>query len=125
MASNGTNGTYGINGSHFGATKYPPFPKDLPSVKLETFSLAQLEKEDKALEDRLFETCKERGFFYLDLNGSSADGMQKDADNLVRLAEKVHRLPQEEKDKYPMKQGSIFGYCHSHDKRAWFANCLT
>lgn len=104
MASNGTK-------SHrFDPSTYPPFPSDVPSVKLETFSLAELEKGDKALEDRLFETCKERGFFYLDLRGSSkASTMQQDCDEIARLAEKVFELPQEEKDKYPMKD-SLFGY---------------
>ncbi|KAF3763975.1 Clavaminate synthase-like protein [Cryphonectria parasitica EP155] len=97
------------NGAHLNHTTYPPFPKDVPSVKLETFSLARLEAGDKALEDRLFQTCRERGFFYLDLSGSSVSSMQQDADDLVKLAEKVHRLPQEEKEKYPMRD-SIFGF---------------
>lgn len=102
MATNGT------GEAHFDPTKYPPFPDDVPSVSLETFSFAELEKGDPALEDRLFETCKERGFFYLALDGSSVSSMQKDCDDVARLAERVFKLPQEEKDKYPMK-GSIFG----------------
>lgn len=102
MASNGTR-------SHrFDPSKYPPFPTDVPSVKLETFSLAELEKGDQSLEDRLFQTCKERGFFYLDLRGSQASSMQQDCDDIARLAEKVFEMPQEEKDRYPMKD-SLFG----------------
>lgn len=103
MASNGT-----ATRRSFDPSKYPPFPSDVPSVKLETYSLAQLEKGDKALEDRLFQTCKERGFFYLDLNDSQASSMQEDCDDIARLAEKVFALPQEEKDRYPMKD-SLFG----------------
>lgn len=102
MATNGT------SEAHFDPSKYPPFPNDIPSVSLETFSLARLEEGDQALEDRLFETCKKRGFFYLDLNGSSASSMQKDCDDIARLAERVFKLPQEEKERYPMKD-SIFG----------------
>lgn len=108
MATNGSNGV-----GHFDPTKYPPFPDDVPSVSLETYSLAELQKGDKELEDRLFETCKTRGFFYLDLNGSQASSMQQDCDDIARLAEKVFQLPEEEKDKYPMKD-SIFGYVLPH-----------
>lgn len=102
-----TFGTH-TNDPLFDPSKYPPFPSDVPSIKLETFSLAQLEAGDKGLEDGLFQTCKERGFFYLDLNGSTASSMQRDADGIARLAEQVFKLPEEEKEKYPMKD-SIFG----------------
>lgn len=88
---------------------YPPFPSGFPSVKLETFSLADMENGDEAVQDRIFETCKSRGFFYLDLNGSEADSMQRDCNSIVKVAEECFKLPQEEKDKYPMKN-SIFGY---------------
>ncbi|KAJ4388186.1 hypothetical protein N0V93_008793 [Gnomoniopsis smithogilvyi] len=94
---------------HFDPSKYPPFPDDVPSVSLKTYSLARLAKGDKELEDRLFETCKTQGFFYLDLNGSQASSMQRDCDDIARLAERVFQLPEEEKEKYPMKD-SIFGF---------------
>lgn len=102
-----TNGTH-TNGALFDPSKYPTFPSDVPSIKLETFTLAQLENRDEEQEDKLFQTCKERGFFYLDLNGSTASSMQRDADDIARLAEQVFKLPEEEKEKYPMKD-SIFG----------------
>lgn len=105
MVSNGTNGTHI---GPFSPESYPPFPDDIPSVKLETYSYAQLEKGDAELEDRLFQTCKERGFFYLDLNGSSVSSMGADCEAIAKLAEKVFQLPQEEKDKYPMRD-SLFG----------------
>lgn len=104
MATNGAH----ANGTLFTPDKYPPFPKDVPSVKLETFSLAELEKGDRALEDKLFETCKERGFFYLDLNGSSRDSMGHDCDDIARLAEKVFKLPAEVKEQYGVTD-NIFG----------------
>lgn len=104
-----TNGSNGIG--HFDPSSYPPFPDDVPSISLETFSLAELEKGDPAQQDKLFETCKTRGFFYLDLNGSKASSMQADCDDIARLAEKVFQLPQEEKDKYAASnmKDSIFG----------------
>ncbi|KUI63333.1 hypothetical protein VM1G_11050 [Cytospora mali] len=104
------------NGTHvqsdkalFDLSKYPPFPSGLPTVNLETISLSQLEKGDKEVEDRVFQICKERGFFYLDFNGSNASFMQSDADAIARLAEKVFRLPNEENEKYPM-DNSLFGF---------------
>lgn len=102
-----TNGTH-TNGTLFDPSKYPAFPSDVPSIKLETFSFAQLEKGDEELEAKLFQTCKDRGFFYLDLSGSTANSMQGDADDIARLAEQVFKLPEEVKEKYPMKR-SIFG----------------
>lgn len=104
MSTNGTQAT----GTLFNPSIYPPFPSDVPSVKLETFSLARLEGGDEALEDELFQTCKQRGFFYLDLNGSTANSMQQDCDDIARLAERVFELPEAEKQRYPMKD-SIFG----------------
>jgi len=92
----------------FDPSSYPPFPPGLPSVELETYSLVQLENGDDELEARLFETCKTRGFFYLDLDGSTASSMQRDSEAICRLAETVFKLPLEEKEKYPMKN-SIFG----------------
>ncbi len=93
----------------FAPATYPPFPQGVPSVELETFSLAQLERGDAAAEGRLFETCKSRGFFYLNMDGSAAAAsIWQDSEMLGRLAEAVFKLPKEEKEKYPMKD-SIFG----------------
>ncbi|ROV98459.1 hypothetical protein VPNG_08547 [Cytospora leucostoma] len=93
----------------FDPSKYPPFPKDIPTVKLDTFSFAELQQGDEALQDRLFHACKVRGFFYLALNGSDMSSMQRDCDDIARLSEKVFDLPEEEKEKFPMR-GSLFGY---------------
>lgn len=105
MATNGSK-TNGL--AHFDPSAYPPFPDDIPSISLETYSLAALQKGDPALHDKLFETCKTRGFFYLDLNGSDFSSMQSDCDDIARLAEKVFQMPQEEKDKYAMTE-NVFG----------------
>lgn len=104
MSTNGAD----ANGILYDPEKYPPFPSDVPSVKLESISLAQLEKGDEALEDKLFQICKKRGFFYLDLSGSNVNSMSSDSDEIARLSEKVFKLPEEEKEKYPMTD-SIFG----------------
>jgi hypothetical protein len=92
----------------FDPASYPTFPSGLPSVELETYRLADIENGDPDVEQKLFETCKSRGFFYLDFTGSSAGDMQQDAEAIGRLAEDVFKLPLEEKEKYPM-ENSIFG----------------
>jgi len=92
----------------FTPESYPPFPRDIPLVELETFKLKDIEEGNEDIERRLFETCRIRGFFYLDMNGSSADSMREDSERLGHLAEAIFKLPLEEKEKYPMKE-SIFG----------------
>jgi len=93
----------------FAPSTYPPFPSGIPSVELETFSLAELEKGNDAVEDKLFETCKSRGFFYLDIKGSKADSMKDDSEAVGRLAEEVFGLSMDEKLNYPFRN-SLFGY---------------
>jgi hypothetical protein len=96
--------------AEFVPSSFPPFPSEVPSVSLETFSLADIEKGNQDVQNRLCKTCKSRGFFYLDLNGSEASSMRQDSEDLARLAEEIFRLPLKEKENYPMKN-SIFGYC--------------
>lgn len=88
---------------NFFARDLPPFPTNIPSVQLETFTLADL--DDPKEQDRLFETCRTRGFFYLEM-----DGLTEDAEAIARLAaEEAFQLPVDEKLRYPMRD-SIFGY---------------
>jgi hypothetical protein len=50
------------------AELYPaPFPNDVLTVALKTISLRKLLEEDKEEMEKLFENCKEPGFFNLNL----------------------------------------------------------
>ncbi|XXG95200.1 hypothetical protein Hte_001460 [Hypoxylon texense] len=89
---------------------YPPFPEDIPTVDLQTIALSKLLDGDAAEQDRVFEACVGRGFFYLDLSGCSAGStILSGADQIARVGERVFRLPLSEKMRY--KQGKqLFGY---------------
>ncbi|KAI8626584.1 Clavaminate synthase-like protein [Xylariaceae sp. FL1651] len=98
----------------FNPDQYPDFPSGFPTVQLETISLAKLLLgRDTAEHDRVFEACKGRGFFYLDLAGCEAgDRIAKGADEVAAVAEDVFALPLDEKMKYQLQgaSGSLDGY---------------
>ncbi|KAK9423866.1 hypothetical protein SUNI508_03882 [Seiridium unicorne] len=92
---------------------YPPFPEGLPTVELETLSLDQLLKGNADVQDRLFQVCKGRGFFYLDLQGSEVgDVILEGAQQIARVGEETFELPLDEKMKYTQGKGArtLFGY---------------
>ncbi|KAK8001541.1 Clavaminate synthase-like protein [Apiospora marii] len=94
--------------SEFNPSQYPPFPSGLPTL------LAR-DPEEQA---RVFEICKGRGFFYLDLAGSPAgDTLVQGADAIARAGERTFALPVEEKMGYLMgaagpagQPRQLFGY---------------
>ena len=98
--------------SEFTPELYPPFPEDpqFPQAKLETTSLKKLLEGDIAEQDHIFEVCRTRGFFYLDLTGCEiGEAILRDADQLCRVAEKFYMMPLEEKEKYKPPPRSQWG----------------
>jgi hypothetical protein len=49
----------------------PPFPEDVPTAPLLRISLTKLTQGDSGEIDRLWQACRELGFFYLDLREPS------------------------------------------------------
>ncbi|KAI1077961.1 putative oxidoreductase [Whalleya microplaca] len=97
--------------SEFTPNQYPPFPDNVPTVELQTISLAKLLNSDAAEQDRVFDICKGRGFFYLELGGCDAgEVILRGADDIVLVGEEVFKLPVDEKMKYKPAQQSLFGY---------------
>ncbi|KAI1187550.1 Clavaminate synthase-like protein [Nemania serpens] len=112
----------------FTPNQHPEFPDGFPTVALETISLAKLlipknknesgdggeaERERERERDRVFEACKGRGFFYLDLTGCAAgETISRGADRAAAVAEDVFRLTLEEKMVYRLEAGggSLDGY---------------
>jgi isopenicillin N synthase-like dioxygenase len=89
----------------------PPFPTDIATAPLHRLSLTKLRSE-AAESDRLFASCKDLGFFYLDLRGD-ADGeaLLSEANKFFDLAPKFYDLGRDELQKYDYKsQGSYMGY---------------
>jgi isopenicillin N synthase-like dioxygenase len=98
--------------SEFTPESYPPFPvhDDFPTIDLETISLQKLQNSDPAEHSRMFEACKDWGFFYLELPGAPhGEVIARDADNVARVAEQIFALPVEEKLKYSLTGKDLFG----------------
>ncbi|KAH6661311.1 hypothetical protein BKA67DRAFT_654431 [Truncatella angustata] len=99
--------------TEFTPEQYPPFPDGLPVVELQTISLDKLLKGDENAQDEVFEICKGRGFFYLDLRGSGVgDDFLKNAEQIARVGEETFDLPVDEKMRYTLgnKVRTLFGY---------------
>jgi isopenicillin N synthase-like dioxygenase len=96
----------------FSPETYPPFPDHLKHIYLDTISLQKLLNDDEEEKERVFQACKDRGFFYLELAGSEdGDFLNRGATDLARLAEKAFQVPQSEKDKCSHAvTKSIIGY---------------
>lgn len=98
--------------SEFTPESYPPFPihDHYPTISLETISLRKLQDSDDAEQNRMFEACKDWGFFYLELPGAAeGETIARDADNVARVAEQIFALPVEEKLKYSLTGKDLFG----------------
>lgn len=98
--------------SEFTPESYPSFPTDgdFPTIDLETISLQKLQNRDDEEQTRMFEACKDWGFFYLELPGTTqGDTIASKADDVARAAEKLFQLPLEEKMKYHLTGTDLFG----------------
>lgn len=89
----------------------PPFPDDVPTAPLLPISFQKLLNDDQGESRRFFEACKDLGFFYLDLRGTSrGQSIVEDADSLFNVGEQLLSLPLEEKKRYDFSgQKSYFG----------------
>ncbi|OTB03858.1 hypothetical protein M426DRAFT_73754 [Hypoxylon sp. CI-4A] len=89
---------------------YPPFPDNVPTVDLQTISLAKVLDGDAAEQDRVFEACIGRGFFYLDLsNCETGETILHGADQIALAGERFFQQPLDEKMKQNMGK-NLFGY---------------
>ena len=96
--------------AEFTPNEYPPFPDGPKTVELQTISLQKLLDHDAAEEDRTFQACKGRGFFYLELAGpESGETILKGSEEIARVGERVMALPMDEKLKYTPVKKTLFG----------------
>ena len=84
----------------------PPFPPDLPTASLVTLDFDLLQKNDPKETERLFISCRDQGFLYLENHRVAiADAFQ--------FGRHLFSLPLEEKEKYAMGDGANYlGYKH-------------
>lgn len=98
--------------TEFTPQAYPPFPEsdEFPCVELATISLQKLLNHDSTEEDRVFEACKGRGFFYLELAGTDAgETILNGSEDLARVGERFMALPTDEKMKFTPRNKELFG----------------
>lgn len=83
----------------------------VPTVPLSRISFAKLLAKDKGETERLFQACKNLGFFSLDLR-SHPEGTQllEVSDRLLALGEPLFDMPPKELLQYRMSGKSMYGY---------------
>lgn len=94
---------------HVTEKAHPPFPSNVPTVKLNKISLKKL--QDNAPESAaLFDACRTYGFFLLDLQDCDAgEQLLKDVETAFAMGEELWAMPLKEKKKYSLKFGTAFG----------------
>ena len=97
---------------HF--NKYPPFPTGVPVADLRCLSFGKLLADEESESERLFRSCRETGFFLVDLRGTSeGETMLKHAEMAFELNKKIFELDQEELTKHAFQPpGSLIGFVH-------------
>lgn len=89
---------------------YPGFPSDVPTALLSKLRLQKLISADEEESQKLFESCRNSGFFLLDLQGSSeGERMLRDVGEMFKLAVPLFALDTDTKMKYPLKNGTACG----------------
>lgn len=79
----------------------PPFPAETPVATLPTISLQALQNASSNEAKKLFEACREWGFFLLDLTGSNeGTALLHDAENMFDLTTELFALDQDTLDRY-------------------------
>lgn len=88
-----------------------PFPDDIATAPLLRISLPLL-RNSPAESQRLFQACKDLGFFYLDLRDDSVgESVLGEADRLFDLSKELFGLGREKLNKFDYsEQGSYYGY---------------
>ena len=87
---------------------------------LKSISLAGLLAGDADTVNDLVQSCKEYGFFYLDLRDASTCKTLKKADDLVSVGKAVFKLSLEEKEEYSTEKylpSRLLGYVSFAVKR--------
>ena len=83
-------GNYVVAGIDMSDLFPAPFPTDVQTVHLETLSLAKLLAKDEVELRRIYEKCKDPGFFQLDLTDDEQGiPLLKDAVDCARLMQRL------------------------------------
>lgn len=91
-------------------SKQPPFPTDIPLYDVAKLSYPSLLAGDVMESRKLFEACKETGFFLLDLRDTpQGERLLKEAEGMLELTRKFSALEEAEKAKFPSQRSGLVG----------------
>jgi isopenicillin N synthase-like dioxygenase len=89
---------------------FAPFPASEQTVELDRLSLAKIRNKDAVETNSLYSSCKRLGFFLLDMNDSQEGKViLGDVAALFELSTQIFDLDLEEKQKYAMLNGTVYG----------------
>lgn len=91
--------------------RVPAFPRDVPTIDLRCLSYTKLIAGIDSESEQLFQSCKENGFFLLDLKGSDeGDKMLEHAAFAFKLNEELMKAGKGELERYAYKPPeNLFG----------------
>lgn len=79
----------------------PPFPANTPVARLATISLSKLKLGDAGESQKLYNECREWGFFLLNLRDvEEGEALLQDAEQMFHLTEETFALDQSTLDKF-------------------------
>lgn len=88
--------------------KVPPFPDDVPTVKLQRLELGKLLAGDEAESEALFGACAGLGFFLLDLRGcDDGETVLKETEAGFKIGQEFYALSDEERSKFPLLPSNL------------------
>jgi isopenicillin N synthase-like dioxygenase len=91
---------------HFTLEDLPPFPDEVPTVRIHHISHEKLLAGDDEEGKKVLESCQTDGFFYLDLTRSDeGQELLQESEDLLSLAKRAFAISDEEKRRYPNDKG--------------------
>lgn len=86
-----------------------PLPRSVEGANLTTISIGKLMSGDEATERELLRTCKDLGFFYLDVRDHPSGHIASQVEQIKSTALEFYDQPQEEKDKWEVNKDHVAG----------------
>ena len=88
----------------------PPFPDNVPICELSKLLYSSLLENDLIESEKLFEACKETGFFLLDLRRTKeGESLLEDAEGVLQVDRELSALDILEKSIYASKPPEVAG----------------
>ena len=86
-----------------------PLSGPAEGANLTTISIGKLMSGDEATKTELLRTCKDLGFFYLDVRDHPSGQMVSQIEQIKSTALQFYDQPQQEKDKWEVNKDHVAG----------------